>query len=244
MVLLLFLVKDSLPPRCGVAITWGMKPFFLVLFLALPVSLSLTSCGPSSDSDAGPTLSREEAPPVRKSDAPDSDPDSGLASDPESDGVISLEDGEEGDAPDSQDAPKAKLADGKEEKEGKEIRAKARPTPSRPVLADASPQEVADGWVRPKVIMTLDPKVRPPLPEPGSIDLNDPKVTVEQIDRVPWIGPPLARALVAGRPYPDLETVMEVRGMSPKLYEQIKVYIVFPKASGRKAPPKDATLPF
>ncbi len=71
------------------------------------------------------------------------------------------------------------------------------------------------------------PAVSPP---PGPVSLN--LATVEELERLPGIGPVLARRIVEDRSrygqYGRLEDLLRVKGMGPKRLERLRRYVRVP----------------
>jgi competence ComEA-like helix-hairpin-helix protein len=59
---------------------------------------------------------------------------------------------------------------------------------------------------------------------PASVDLNT--ATTSELQAISGIGPKLAAAIIAGRPYRKVEDVLRVSGMGPKLFERVKPYLI------------------
>jgi DNA uptake protein ComE-like DNA-binding protein len=57
-------------------------------------------------------------------------------------------------------------------------------------------------------------------PAPGSIDLNH--ASVEELQRLPRVGPAMAERIVAGRPYRTVGQLRRVRGIGDATFRQIE----------------------
>jgi DNA uptake protein ComE-like DNA-binding protein len=66
----------------------------------------------------------------------------------------------------------------------------------------------------------MRPARRRPGPEPRIVDLN--AATVEEIAKVPGIGPRIAEAIVAQRPLRGWDEMKTVEGMSQGLIKQLR----------------------
>jgi DNA uptake protein ComE-like DNA-binding protein len=58
----------------------------------------------------------------------------------------------------------------------------------------------------------------------GSIDLNT--ATTAELQSVSGIGPVLAAKIIAGRPYKDVDDLLRVSGVGPKLLKKLRPYLV------------------
>ncbi|MDR7439974.1 MAG: ComEA family DNA-binding protein [Armatimonadota bacterium] len=74
------------------------------------------------------------------------------------------------------------------------------------------------------------PRVHPPVEFTGPLSLN--AATQEELERLPGIGPKLARRIVQDRalqgPYTRVEDLLRIRGIGPKLLERIRPYVRVP----------------
>jgi competence protein ComEA len=72
----------------------------------------------------------------------------------------------------------------------------------------------------------------------GPVDVD--RATVEELDRLPGIGPALAQRIVADRqlrgPFGGLEGLQEVRGIGPALAAKLAPHVTFSGAPRRRAP--------
>ena len=74
--------------------------------------------------------------------------------------------------------------------------------------------------------------------EPTKVPLDVNKATVEQLADLPYIGPKRAALIVERRqqkPFATVEELLEVKGVGPKILEQLKPFIT---VSGSAAVPK------
>ncbi|MCG3148316.1 MAG: Photosystem II 12 kDa extrinsic protein [Verrucomicrobiae bacterium] len=60
--------------------------------------------------------------------------------------------------------------------------------------------------------------------EPASVDLNT--ATARELQTISGIGPKLATAIIAGRPYKSVDDVLRVNGMGPKLLERVRPFLI------------------
>ena len=60
----------------------------------------------------------------------------------------------------------------------------------------------------------------------GPVDVN--RASVSQLDRLPEVGPAMAREIVRGRPFKSYEDLLRVRGIGPKTLEKIRPFIENP----------------
>ncbi len=61
----------------------------------------------------------------------------------------------------------------------------------------------------------------PPPPEPVSLNT----ASLEDIEALPGIGPTLARRIVEGRPYRQVEDLLRVKGIGPATLERLRPYV-------------------
>jgi competence protein ComEA len=95
--------------------------------------------------------------------------------------------------------------------------AKAAPAAEKPAAAPeaaAKPQPAAAAKGKPE---------KPKLAPGERININT--ATLEELDKLPEIGPTKAKAIVAGRPYKTPEDIMKVKGIKEGIYNKIKDYI-------------------
>jgi competence ComEA-like helix-hairpin-helix protein len=73
------------------------------------------------------------------------------------------------------------------------------------------------------VAIALYWKSRPP---GGPIDIN--RATAAELERLPEVGPAMAKEIVKGRPYKTVEDLLDVKGIGPKTLEKISPLIELP----------------
>ncbi|MSR64840.1 MAG: helix-hairpin-helix domain-containing protein [Verrucomicrobiae bacterium] len=60
-------------------------------------------------------------------------------------------------------------------------------------------------------------------PKAHSIDLNS--ATSRELQMVSGIGPTLATTIISNRPYSSVNDLLRVKGIGPKLFEQVRPYV-------------------
>jgi len=60
--------------------------------------------------------------------------------------------------------------------------------------------------------------------EPASVDLNT--ATARELQTISGIGPTLATKIIAGRPYKNVDDVLRISGMGPKLLERVRPFLI------------------
>lgn len=70
-------------------------------------------------------------------------------------------------------------------------------------------------------------KTRQPAGFGGPLDLNS--ASISQLDKLPEIGPAMAKEIVQGRPYEKVEDLLEIKGIGPKTLEKIREHVEIEK---------------
>ena len=102
----------------------------------------------------------------------------------------------------------------------------SRVTTAAPVYRDGALVSAADRGSRlaPTVSSFTSPASPAVDPATGKVDVNT--ATLEQLVEVHGIGPAFAKAIIAGRPYENLEAIRRVRGIGPKTYARLAPYLM------------------
>lgn len=92
---------------------------------------------------------------------------------------------------------------------------------------------VADPELPPRVRAQApkdEPKARPPAVrnklQPGDPPLDVNASTADELQRIPYVGPVTAAAIVAGRPFRTVDELDRVRGIGPKTLEKLRPFVV------------------
>ncbi len=69
----------------------------------------------------------------------------------------------------------------------------------------------------------------------GPIDVN--RATAAELERIPGVGPAMAKDIVKGRPYQTAEDLLKVKGIGPKTLEKMRSMLLLPAGdAGGKIP--------
>jgi competence protein ComEA len=75
-----------------------------------------------------------------------------------------------------------------------------------------------------------EPKARPPAVrgklQPGDPPLDVNAASADELQRIPYVGPVTAAAIVAGRPFRTVDELDRVRGIGPKTLEKLRPFLV------------------
>jgi competence protein ComEA len=91
-----------------------------------------------------------------------------------------------------------------------------------PYQVGAAPTEVSDTVVLPS-------SAQEPTPDPDIVLVNINTATLEELDTLPGIGPTTAQKIIDYRtntPFSTIEDIMQVSGIGPAIFENIKLLIV------------------
>lgn len=91
-----------------------------------------------------------------------------------------------------------------------------------PYQDGAAPTEVSDTVVLPS-------SAQEPTPDPDVVLVNINTATLEELDTLPGIGPTTAQKIIDYRtntPFSTIEDIMQVSGIGPAIFENIKLLIV------------------
>jgi len=73
-----------------------------------------------------------------------------------------------------------------------------------------------------------------------ALKININTASLEELQKIPYIGPKRAEKIIRGRPYQSIEDIMDVHGFGEKTLEKIKDYItVTGKGIAEYKPPKE-----
>lgn len=72
-----------------------------------------------------------------------------------------------------------------------------------------------------QVVALAEASFTPPPPEPVSLNA----ASLEDLEALPGIGPTLARRIVEGRPYRQVEDLLRVKGIGPATLERLRPYV-------------------
>jgi competence protein ComEA len=104
----------------------------------------------------------------------------------------------------------------------------AQPAPAAPAAkaapAAAKPMPAQEGAAKPQPATAAKGKPAAAKLAPGErININT--ATLEELDKLPDVGPVKAKAIIAGRPYKTPEDIMKVKGIKEGIYNKIKDHI-------------------
>lgn len=60
----------------------------------------------------------------------------------------------------------------------------------------------------------------------GPIDVN--RATAAELERIPGVGPAMAKDIVKGRPYQTTDDLLKVKGIGPKTLEKMRPMLLLP----------------
>lgn len=60
----------------------------------------------------------------------------------------------------------------------------------------------------------------------GTLRVNVNTATIQELETLPGIGPALARSIVAGRPYANVDDIVQVKGIGPATVESLRMYVI------------------
>ncbi len=86
------------------------------------------------------------------------------------------------------------------------------PAPSASALPTASPSATA--------VRAIAQLTAPDQAKDGKLDVNH--APAEELVKIPGVGPVLAQRIIAGRPFETADRLIDVKGIGPKTYEQIR----------------------
>jgi competence protein ComEA len=103
----------------------------------------------------------------------------------------------------------------------------AQPAPAAPAAkaapAAAKPMPAQEGAVKPQPAAAKGKAEAPKLAPGEKININT--ATLEELDKLPDVGPVKAKAIIEGRPYKTPEDIMKVKGIKEGIYNKIKDHI-------------------
>ena len=98
----------------------------------------------------------------------------------------------------------------------------AKPAPEAPAAATPAPAQPEAA--KPQPAAGAKEKQEAPKLAPGErINLNT--ASLEDLDKLPEVGPVKAQAIIEGRPYKSPEDIMKVKGIKEGIYNKIKDHI-------------------
>jgi competence protein ComEA len=112
-------------------------------------------------------------------------------------------------------------------------------------IIDSRPHKAVADLVKAGISASEVEKITPLVvvrPLPPAVDINEDPA--DKLETLPGIGPAMAKAIVAGRPYAKYEDLEKVKGLGPKKIDELKGRLSFAKAEpvAKKAEPKKAEV--
>jgi competence protein ComEA len=103
----------------------------------------------------------------------------------------------------------------------------AQPAPAAPAAkaapAASKPMPAQEGAAKPQPAAAKGKAEAPKLAPGEKININT--ATLEELDKLPDVGPVKAKAIIEGRPYKTPEDIMKVKGIKEGIYNKIKDHI-------------------
>lgn len=70
----------------------------------------------------------------------------------------------------------------------------------------------------------------------GPLDVN--RATAAELERIPGVGPAMAKDIIKGRPYQTMDDLLKIKGIGPKTLEKMRPMLLLPAGEATK-PAKD-----